>query len=566
MGSIDHGDLSDAKSRIGIDYSAKTHIHGIKDHFHGNIKIYPHLQLFIDTPEFQRLRDIKQLGATTYVWPCTTHTRFEHSLGVAFLARKMATHLQTIHPELGISDRDIGCVEIAGLCHDLGHGPWSHVFDNLFIPTALPGVSWKHEDGSEMMFDYLIRDNEVPMPKDDQNFIKALIAGEHSRTPGEKVFLFDIIANKRNGLDVDKFDYLRRDSLHSSHPINLDLERLIDSARVLQDQIVYNIKDVNLVYDFFCNRFSMHKNVYNHKTTKAIEYMIIDALLAADPYLKIAQRVFKAEEYINTTDHIMSQIKNSLEPELAEARAILRAISKRELYRHVDFKTIEWPLRDIFRRHVTSEKIVERARSVFSKSDDVQDLQVSDVIVNFSTRSYGMREHNPVDHVLFYSKRNPTQCNKADRGVITSVLPKWFAEDVLNIYTKKAKHVAAVQAGYRAILNDLQNDENLTLNEEEDSFSAPPKGDDPSNTAKVSTSVGLGCPSTPPKARAFRRTASIKDMGGEKDSTPFSNNAFTTLPVNLPPSPSQGRNSKSIKRKLGENFDSENNPTSKQRK
>ena len=157
--------------------------------------------------------------------------------------------------------------------------------------------------------------------------------------------------------------------------------------------------------------------------------MIIDALLAADPYLKIAQRVFKAEEYINTTDHIMSQIKNSREPvrfslllyrccrnnethsiiqELTEARAILRAISKRELYRHVDFKTIEWPLREIFRKHITPEKIVERVQSMFSTTDDVQDLQPSDVIVDFSTRSFGMREQNPVDHVLFYSKRNPT--------------------------------------------------------------------------------------------------------------------------------------------------------------
>lgn len=59
------------------------------------------------------------------------------SIGVAFLARLMATHLQKNQPELGITDRDVECVEIAGLCHDLGHGPWSHVWDGLFIPQAL---------------------------------------------------------------------------------------------------------------------------------------------------------------------------------------------------------------------------------------------------------------------------------------------------------------------------------------------------------------------------------------------------------------------------------------------
>ena len=56
--------------------------------------------------------------------------------GVAYLARMMATHLQS-QPELNITDRDVGCIELAGLCHDLGHGPWSHVWDNTFIPAAL---------------------------------------------------------------------------------------------------------------------------------------------------------------------------------------------------------------------------------------------------------------------------------------------------------------------------------------------------------------------------------------------------------------------------------------------
>ncbi|KAF8959550.1 hypothetical protein BDZ97DRAFT_1390822 [Flammula alnicola] len=80
----------------------------------------------------------------------------------------------------------------------LGHGPWSHVWDGLFMPEVLKNSdkTWKHEDGSEMMFDYLVRDNEVPISAEDQSFVKALIAGEPSRTPDEKAFLFDIVANK----------------------------------------------------------------------------------------------------------------------------------------------------------------------------------------------------------------------------------------------------------------------------------------------------------------------------------------------------------------------------------
>lgn len=119
------------------------------------------------------------------------------SPGVAHLARCMVEHLKDQQPELGITERDVECVQLAGLCHDLGHGPFSHVWDNRFIPVALwvtlrallqylyyltkppsPGRQWKHEDASEMMFDDLVSKNNIDMPENDIRFIKALIAGD----------------------------------------------------------------------------------------------------------------------------------------------------------------------------------------------------------------------------------------------------------------------------------------------------------------------------------------------------------------------------------------------------
>jgi len=109
----------------------------------------------------------------------------------------MVKHLKDQQPELGITDRDVECVQLAGLCHDLGHGPFSHVWDGQFIPVALsvtlvhysqflvpltkqlsPGKHWKHEDASAMMFDDLVAKNNIDLPESDILFIKSLIEGD----------------------------------------------------------------------------------------------------------------------------------------------------------------------------------------------------------------------------------------------------------------------------------------------------------------------------------------------------------------------------------------------------
>lgn len=108
------------------------------DSVHGHIELHPLLIKIIDTPEFQRLRFIKQLGMCHFVYPGAVHSRFEHSLGVSYLAGQLTRSLQSKQKELNITDEDILCVEIAGLCHDLGHGPFSHLFDDLFLKKVRP--------------------------------------------------------------------------------------------------------------------------------------------------------------------------------------------------------------------------------------------------------------------------------------------------------------------------------------------------------------------------------------------------------------------------------------------
>jgi HD superfamily phosphohydrolase len=181
-----------------------------------------------------------------YVFPGASGKRLEHSIGVAYLARRFVRKLKKNQPELGITDVDVLCVEIAGLCHDLGHGPFSHLFDGRVLPLLNKTKDFEHEHASIGIFDLLIAENnlmpyfeESKLTSEDIHFIKELILGDPAEAPpgfqwvgrGVKTFLYDIVANKRNGIDVDKFDYFARDCHSLGLTKSFDAKRLMKFAR-----------------------------------------------------------------------------------------------------------------------------------------------------------------------------------------------------------------------------------------------------------------------------------------------------------------------------------------------
>ncbi|XP_047953110.1 deoxynucleoside triphosphate triphosphohydrolase SAMHD1 homolog isoform X1 [Salvia hispanica] len=148
------------------------HVH---DNVHGNIYLDPLSLKFIDTEQFQRLRDLKQLGVSYMVYPGAVHSRFEHSLGVYWLASEAINRLKTHQGlELDIDNFDKQTVKIAGLLHDLGHGPFSHMFEREFIPRVLHGLKWNdvcrsHEEMSLKMIDYIVDEHNIDI---DSDFLK----------------------------------------------------------------------------------------------------------------------------------------------------------------------------------------------------------------------------------------------------------------------------------------------------------------------------------------------------------------------------------------------------------
>ena len=144
----------------------------------------------IDTPQFQRLRDLHQNGCSYFVFPSATHKRFEHSLGTAHLCNELMKDLKLKQPELNIRENDIINVTIAGLCHDLGHGPFSHSFENC-MNTILHNTEnnhkFDHEEKSTELLEYLIKQNKIEISSDDLSFIQCLIKGEGAQNYNENL-------------------------------------------------------------------------------------------------------------------------------------------------------------------------------------------------------------------------------------------------------------------------------------------------------------------------------------------------------------------------------------------
>ena len=141
------------------------------DAVHGHITLPAVCVAVIDTPQFQRLKDLKQLGGVYYIFSCASHNRFEHSIGTAHLGGRLARHLRHEQPELNITDKDITCVQLAGLCHDLGHGPCSHMFEHFLEdvyakkkqadPDGPHPPPPTHEFLSTRLLDHLIEKNDL---------------------------------------------------------------------------------------------------------------------------------------------------------------------------------------------------------------------------------------------------------------------------------------------------------------------------------------------------------------------------------------------------------------------
>ena len=415
----------------------------------------------IDTPEFQRLKEIKQLGTNFLVFPSALHTRFEHWLGTHYIARSLLNNLKLSQGDtLWLEQNDRNNILAAALCHDLGHGPFSHTFDNNFMQVRFPELNWSHEKCSIELFEYLIDKNYIDhFDKQDIKLIQDFIIGEFRQLDfddpsfvgddrfdiHEKGWMFDIVNNKRNSIDVDKFDYIQRDTYRCGfRNYGFDNSLLMNGARVINNQIWYPQSAHYWIHGLFVWRYNLFKDIYCHKATMAAELQICDIFFESNGYFKFDEICQDMKKYWKLTDKILNLIEQIEDPSLNNAKELIERLKARDLYTHVVSKNFQSNEMDMYLKF-TPESIL----TFWSEN-----IKARDIRVNIGKVNYALGEKNPLDHVLFYSG-DLLSTFKISKEKISLIIPHHTVEYSINVFTTDKEKSEAIKAGFSKALKEF---------------------------------------------------------------------------------------------------------------
>ena len=327
----------------------------INDPVFGFIKI-PRGLLYniVEHPLFQRLNRINQLGLASVVYPGARHTRFQHSLGAFHLASEALLTLQ--QKGQFIFDSEVEAVEAAILMHDIGHGPFSHVLEN----TLIKGIS--HEDISLLMMEQINHDlvNQL-------NLAISIFKGEYPKN-----FLHQLISSQ---LDMDRLDYLRRDSFYTGVTEgNIGSARIIKMLNVVDDSLVVEQKGIYSLENYLTTRRLMYWQVYLHRTCVAYEKVLVNMLTRAKDLARQGVDVFAAPalkffiendvdaDFFNTHPEALGYYEELDDSDIWSAM---------KAWKHSDDKILSTLATDMLDRHIFKVEVHEEPVS----EERIQELQ-----------------------------------------------------------------------------------------------------------------------------------------------------------------------------------------------
>ena len=491
------------------------------DPIYGPIDFDEKLVKLIDTVQFQRLHHLRQLGVTYSVYPGASHTRFEHSIGTCHLAGELLERLlkvakenlkeksakqtetdETIAMERSIvdilsddKDKDLLCVKMAALLHDLGHGPFSHFWESLIKEhidengtnengtnengtnengtnengtnengtnengtnengTNENGTNengtkheikeFVHEEMTINFIEMMLKENptireELELNEDDLEFVHELVVSNKERKSSRsknplKNFFYEIVSNKQNGIDVDKWDYIRRDSHHVGINTSFESKRLLKLCKVVTDKdkkthIAWPKREFDNVLQMFEQRKRLHKKVYQHRVIKPIERLYIDLFRNANEFLKVPSSVhpdvslpiLEAHKdpytFVNMTDGLFQAIILLNDPKADICKTILRKIQLRDIGKIVCEANVDELssynksyLRELKKKFTSylQLKSMHLPGDQFLRKDKL-DIQFYRTVLDFGMKG----QDNPMNYVWLYSKDQNSQVEMA---------------------------------------------------------------------------------------------------------------------------------------------------------
>lgn len=313
----------------------------IVDPIHGFVRAGRHELPIIDSPEFQRLRRIRQLSGAHLVYPGAQHTRFEHSLGVMHIAGMAGDALC----EKGfLRQDDVPLLRLAGLLHDIGHGPFSHLFEEV-----ARGRKVSHEDiGRGIILGSGIGDM-LSRAGYEKGLVTRIAFGD------SKFRLMNEVIS--GALSADMMDYLLRDGYFTgAEHARIDHRRITRSFGRHKGRLALEASALHSFESMVHSRYQMFKAVYFHKTVRAAEVMLLEALRLADGEFGFTS--LGPSEYVGMTDeHVLTTLLSSKLPSLRRARRLAADYQDRRL------------LKCVFERVVTARRRLESIRPAELRAD-----------------------------------------------------------------------------------------------------------------------------------------------------------------------------------------------------
>ena len=333
----------------------------INDPVFGFIKI-PRGLLYgiVEHPLFQRLNRINQLGLASVVYPGARHTRFQHSLGAFHLMSEAVLSLQ--QKGVFIFDPEAEAVQAAILMHDIGHGPFSHVLEDTLIHDI------SHEDISLMMMEEINRHFNGQL-----NLAISIFKGDYPKN-----FLHQLISSQ---LDMDRLDYLRRDSFYTGVTEgNIGSARIIKMLNVVDDSLVVDHKGIYSLENYLTTRRLMYWQVYLHRTCVAYEKVLVNMLTRAKDLIHQGQDVFAspALHYFLSND-----IDRQWFNEHPEALAYYEELDDSDIWsamkawKHHNDKILATLATDMLDRHIFKVEVSE---------EPVEEGKIEDIAIRISTK------------------------------------------------------------------------------------------------------------------------------------------------------------------------------------